>query len=582
MRLFPLLAGLAMALPIAAPAQLSPGPYEIIPIQDPFIIEAWYDLSQGVGQISDWTGWTGTTWTSPHAYNNHQGTDFSVGTGTPVFAVADGVVAATETTVPEATNPSGFSFGNYVRLSVDGLSPLGEQLDVYTMHLLPGAVVTPGQRVTTGQLIGYSDDTGNSTSEHTHVETLVRGGATTCGFYSGHWKYPIMFNPSGSIQVGHVVRVRAATTAIRADRLATATQISTAYKDQLYYAPYAKRGYYTVFLNSQPSNRAGWISAVDVDEVFTGTVIQPLADAGTYSHTATLAATYPIRISPGEGAPVVGTIHYGGGRFVADSASGGWYRIDVPGTAQKGWVKPDNRMIVYPKLHNPAIDPVARRNREFPIRESFSAAGPSTFGRYKFQRMEAKAFSPASPGGDGFAVFLTDVGNSGDGPYESLVVGKPDRRNYYVQADVYFNLQASLGGWNRSFLFLRDDGFGGLDQTFEGAGNCYAMSWDSDDGHLRAAKLVDGTITNFFSPSKYVTTPGWHRLRIEAENDQIRYYLDGTLQLSVTDTTFPSGMCGIGYSNHTTADPATRGAYFDNFEADVLPADRKDSVWTLF
>src|SRR5437867_9978068 len=75
--------------PVAVEAQLSPGPYEILPYQDGFIIEAFKDLLAGTG-IADWTGWSGSTWVSPDAYDEHIGTDVSVQTGTPLFVSAAG------------------------------------------------------------------------------------------------------------------------------------------------------------------------------------------------------------------------------------------------------------------------------------------------------------------------------------------------------------------------------------------------------------------------------------------------------------------------------------------------------------
>ena len=169
---------------------------------------------------------------------------------------------------------------------------------------------------------------------------------------------------------------------------------------------------------------------------------------------------------------------------------------------------------------------------------------------------------------------MTDITNFGDGTSESVTVGRPGHTNYYVQGDVYFNYRpayvVSDGGWERYGIFLRDDGFAGLDTTFEGAGNAYAFLWDADDGRLRAAKLVDAAITDFFSPARYVTNGGWHTMRIEARTNQIKFFLDGQLMVTANDSTFASGQCGIGYSQHFNGNPAGRGAYFDNFAADSL------------
>jgi hypothetical protein len=255
--------------------------------------------------------------------------------------------------------------------------------------------------------------------------------------------------------------------------------------------------------------------------------------------------------------------------------------VAIPGaTAAWGWVQANSNMVVYPQLYNPAVTPAQYNRESFPIINSFNTVATNAWGRPKFDRAIIKPFSPSSPGGDGNALFLTSYGNMGDGPYETIIVGKPESRNYYVESDVYFNYNPPYGIYERYGIFLRDDGFAGFDDTFEGRGNCYAMMWDSDDGRLRTCKIVDATITNFLAPIPTVPSSGWHKMRIEAENNSIRYYLDGTLQAQVTDTTFISGPCGIGYKSYLSGDPSARGAYFDNFKADALaPATVED--WAL-
>lgn len=557
----------------------SPGPYEIIPYEDGFITEAFMDLLfTDTGQIADWSGWKATSWESPNAYNGHGGTDTALDTGTPLYAPCNGVVSEVVTNVPENNHSINY-YGNYVKIQVSsGQSPIGENLDVILAHQLPQVQVTVGQNVTTGQLVGYSDNTGQSTSEHLHFESIIRGGATDgiCPFYYGHWKYPIMFNPAGTKQVGHVIKVTAASTAIRSDRFDTSTLITTAYQNQMFFCSYWKRGYYRVFIPNNSTYRSGWIRATDAQEVYTGTVIHALPDAGAYVHTATLAAPFAIKASPDAGSNTIAQIVYGGGRFVADQVQSGWYRIPVPGaSAQWGWVQPNNKMIVYPTLYNPAININNLPNNDFPIIESFSTLGKSTFGRAKYNRSFVQSFSPAAPGGDGKVLFITDSLNHGNGYEECVTIGKVNHRNYYVECNVYFDYAPSYmpkKEYERYGLFIRDDGFYSMDQTFEGKGNCYALIYDSDTGRLRAAKIVDATVTDFLPSARYETTDGWRTLRIEADGDHIRYYLNGTLLIDKVDTTFPCGPCGMGYVYHGSTYPSARGARFDNFIADSLTA----------
>src|SRR5690606_1855475 len=153
-------------------------------------------------------------------------------------------------------------------------------------------------------------------------------------------------------------------------------------------------------------------------------------------------------------------------------------------------------------------------------------------------------------------------------------------RDYFVEADVYFRHNPDYTGasnpdtWERYGIFLRDDGFGGFDQTFEGAGNFYAMTWDSDDGRLRCCKILNASIRDYAPSDIYMPVSGWHKMRIEAEGTTIRFYLDGVLRATATDATSTahiSGQCGVGYHSTIAGYPVARGAYFDNFRADVLP-----------
>ena len=562
----------ALFAPGAAQAQLSPGPYEILPFDDGFIIEAFKDLNTNSGAIADWTGWSGTAWVSPDAYDNHIGSDFSVQTGTPLHAAAAGIVSATATGYPQ--NDHSTYYGNYVQISPDGAAPNGELLDLKYGHMLSVAV-NVGQRVDVGDLVGLSDNTGNSTTEHVHFESDLHGGDSTCPFYWAHFKYPIMFNANCTLQVGRVVQVTAISTPIRADRFDNSPQITTAWQNQLYFCSYPKRGYYQVFFPNNTSYRSGWIRATEVSEVFTGTVIQPLPDNVPFTQLGQLGSKYAIRSAPSDSAGQIGQLVFGGGRYVADQVTGGYYRIPVPGaSATWGWVKPDNRMVVYPNLTNPSLNLSAIPDNNFPIQESFAVAtNKCMFGRPKFNRSVVKAFSPASPGGDGNALFVTDATNAGEGTSESVTVGKPYHTNYYVQCNVYFNYRPPYlvndGGYERYGIFFRDDGFAGLDTVFEGAGNAFALLWDADDGLLRIGPLLDGSVSSM-TKLEHIAASGWHTMRIEGRGNQIKYSLDGQLLVQTNDSSFFAGQCGLGYSMHFNGYPAGRGAYFDNFLADTL------------
>jgi len=292
---------LLVLCPSVALSQLSPGPYEILPFEDAYIIEGWKDLL-GTSQIADWTGWKGSSWIVPHPYNGHTGSDYAMDTGTPIYAPKSGTVISLETTVPEDQHSSS---GNYVRLRLDGHGPLGESLEFVAVHLLPNVPVSVGQAVTTGEVIGFSDNTGNSTSEHLHFQNQTSDQTTRCPYFHAHFKYPIMFNPSASHQVGHVVRVITDNTPVRMEPNEGSPSLTTVFPGQMYFSSYWQRGHYRIFLPNDSSNRSGWVKATEVTEVFAGTVIQALPDSVSYVHEGTLASPYPVRSASEDSADVI-------------------------------------------------------------------------------------------------------------------------------------------------------------------------------------------------------------------------------------------------------------------------------------
>jgi murein DD-endopeptidase MepM/ murein hydrolase activator NlpD len=88
----------------------------------------------------------------------HQGTDFDPGHGTPIAAIADGVVT-------EVGNPSG-ALGVYaiIRHSIDGVT----FSSLYGHMQLGSLRLAVGQTVKRGQLVGLVGDTGASTGAHLH------------------------------------------------------------------------------------------------------------------------------------------------------------------------------------------------------------------------------------------------------------------------------------------------------------------------------------------------------------------------------------------------------------------------------
>ncbi len=105
-----------------------------------------------------------------HQEGAHRGTDFAMPTGSEVKAVGDGTVTDTRTglgnTWGQGEKASG-STGNMIRISHTAQD--GKTYYSWYLHLSE-VLVSKGQTVTKGQVIGRSGNTGNSTGPHLHLE----------------------------------------------------------------------------------------------------------------------------------------------------------------------------------------------------------------------------------------------------------------------------------------------------------------------------------------------------------------------------------------------------------------------------
>jgi len=133
--------------------------------------------------ITQYFGNTAFATANPQIYNNmgHDGVDIGVPIGTPVQAALSGTVLATGDT--DVFAPNGqmcYSFGKWVMLE----HPNG--LDTLYAHLSDNTIVSKGEAVTTGQLIGYSGMTGYATGPHLHFGVYAASGVEIMDF--GKWR----------------------------------------------------------------------------------------------------------------------------------------------------------------------------------------------------------------------------------------------------------------------------------------------------------------------------------------------------------------------------------------------------------
>lgn len=102
----------------------------------------------------------------------HPGVDFGVPRGTKIYAPLSGVVRATGNT--DAVSGC-YSWGKWTLIDhANGLSTLYAHQDLIS--------VSPGQKISTGDVIGYSGNTGYSTGPHLHFTVYATAGVSVRKF----------------------------------------------------------------------------------------------------------------------------------------------------------------------------------------------------------------------------------------------------------------------------------------------------------------------------------------------------------------------------------------------------------------
>ena len=96
----------------------------------------------------------------------HKGIDFAVGCGVPQQAPADATIQSVV-----YNDPGG---GNYIIFDLGTVN--GHSWQVWSLHMISGSiVVSPGQKVKKGQIVGLTGMTGSATGCHVHQEVWMDG-----------------------------------------------------------------------------------------------------------------------------------------------------------------------------------------------------------------------------------------------------------------------------------------------------------------------------------------------------------------------------------------------------------------------
>lgn len=115
----------------------------------------------------------GTTWRYSKG-DLHAGYDYGVGIGTPVFAVRNGIILATNDDQPNmAPDQEGVS-GQEANWVMQGITYKGELATVLYLHVSPNVPVQKGDEITAGQQIALSGHNGHSTGPHLHVAVMTK------------------------------------------------------------------------------------------------------------------------------------------------------------------------------------------------------------------------------------------------------------------------------------------------------------------------------------------------------------------------------------------------------------------------
>lgn len=102
---------------------------------------------------------------------SHEGIDIRAAEGTPIYAIADGIV------IKAAPDSKGVENGGGHMIFVD----FGDGVEGRYMHLSSYGVKA-GDKVKAGQVIGFTGNTGDSSTPHLHFEYLIDGVAIDPAF----------------------------------------------------------------------------------------------------------------------------------------------------------------------------------------------------------------------------------------------------------------------------------------------------------------------------------------------------------------------------------------------------------------
>lgn len=150
--------------------------------------------------------------------------------------------------------------------------------------------------------------------------------------------------------------------------------------------------------------------------------------------------------------------------------------------------------------------------------------------------------------------------------------------NYHADMDLsakFDVLNTSPSGWGTGLVF-----------DYRDSENHYRYRYSS--GGLALDKVYHGTVTTLWSQSATHNTATWYTLRVVTSGTSISLYKNGTLQTTVTDSTFSTGDAGLQTLSGAlvyvddvsiTESGATTSWNFDSDTAGAMPTDWQRFVY---
>lgn len=212
---------------------------------------------------------------------------------------------------------------------------------------------------------------------------------------------------------------------------------------------------------------------------------------------------------------------------------------------------------------------------EAPLADAFEASGRALAWDDKFTLNQVVPLAPPAPDGDGFVLHVQNP----DGPFETVSIGSPRDAGCTVAASLLCEYRPDVAGdgFERVGVFARDDGNANFESAALGGGNCYALTFDTDTGRIRAGVVVDGLFVDFLeSDPLFAPSTAWRRFQIECTGTRIRYSVDGTVIADVQDAAHATGRFGVGHHAYFATPANAHGAHAENFHAFCVDFDADD------